>query len=279
KGWAVADGVFGSDVTSALRTELASLAPSMQHNSTVLVHPASGTSLLPKLAINEAELRDPATCAAAPLCSALQEDATLRVMLSLFLPGLRLESQAIKAQHNTGGCFPIHTDSDFGVDGRCITAIAYLNPGWQPWQGGELRLYPWPSEAVDIAPLNDRLVLFSSKTMLHRVLPSRAADRYCFTMWLSEGRSQARPPTPLQPEVGTSEEAWRRLVHPSLRKHAARWWLRDEWAASLEQAHPPSPARDALLEGFWGELGIIERVVKPLVDRAQPPGPPVTEWL
>lgn len=59
KGWAVADGVFGSDVTSALRTELASLAPSMQHNSTVLVHPASGTSLLPKLAINEAELRDP----------------------------------------------------------------------------------------------------------------------------------------------------------------------------------------------------------------------------
>lgn len=112
-----------------------------------------------------------------------------------------------------------------------------------------------------------------------RVLPSQAADRYCFTMWLSEGRSQARPPTPLQPEVGTSEEAWRRLVHPSLRKHAARWWLRDEWAASLEQAHPPSPARDALLEGFWGELGIIERVVKPLVDRAQPPGPPVTEWL
>lgn len=98
-------------------------------------------------------------------------------MLSLFLPGLRLESQAIKAQHNTGGCFPIHTDSDFGVDGRCITAIAYLNPGWQPWQGGELRLYPWPSEAVDIAPLDDRLVLFSSKTMLHRCSWGLASGR------------------------------------------------------------------------------------------------------
>ena len=30
------------------------------------------------------------------------------------------------------------------------------------------------------------MVLFSSQHMLHRVLPS-AAERYCFTIWLSEG--------------------------------------------------------------------------------------------
>ena len=30
------------------------------------------------------------------------------------------------------------------------------------------------------------MVLFSSQHLLHRVLPS-AAERYCFTIWLSEG--------------------------------------------------------------------------------------------
>lgn len=109
-----------------------------------------------------------ATVAAAPLCGSLQADPSLQVMLNLFLPGIRLDSQAIKAQHNRGGCFPIHTDSDVGVDGRKITVIAYLNPDWRMGDGGELRLYPWPNSPVDIQPIDDRLVLFTSKTMLHR---------------------------------------------------------------------------------------------------------------
>ena len=41
-------------------------------------------------------------------------------------------------------------------------------------------------DSVDIAPLNDRMVLFSSMHLLHRVLPS-AAERYCFTIWISAG--------------------------------------------------------------------------------------------
>lgn len=39
---------------------------------------------------------------------------------------------------------------------------------------------------VDIPPLNDRLVLFSSQHLAHRVLPSMG-DRYCLTIWLSAG--------------------------------------------------------------------------------------------
>lgn len=92
-------------------------------------------------------------------------------MLNLFLPGLRLDSQSIKAQRNTGGCFPVHTDSDVGVDGRAVTALVYLNPEWAPRDGGQLRLYPWPMPPVDVAPLNDRMVLFASKTLLHRCAP------------------------------------------------------------------------------------------------------------
>ena len=95
----------------------------------------------------------------------------MQVMLNLFLPGLRLDSQSIKAQRNTGGCFPVHTDSDAGVDGRAVTALVYLNPVWAPRDGGQLRLYPWPMPPVDVAPLNDRMVLFASKTLLHRCAP------------------------------------------------------------------------------------------------------------
>ncbi len=40
--------------------------------------------------------------------------------------------KAIKLQVNTGGggCFPLHLDSDERLDGRRVTAIFYLNPGW-----------------------------------------------------------------------------------------------------------------------------------------------------
>lgn len=62
----------------------------------------------------------------------------------------------------------MHFDSDEAVDGRRLSAIFYLNPGWQPGDGGALRLFPFAASPVDIAPMHDRLVLFASTRMLHR---------------------------------------------------------------------------------------------------------------
>jgi Rps23 Pro-64 3,4-dihydroxylase Tpa1-like proline 4-hydroxylase len=42
----------------------------------------------------------------------------------------------------------MHFDSDAAVDGRRVTAILYLNPGWRPGDGGELRLYPFPQASA-----------------------------------------------------------------------------------------------------------------------------------
>jgi hypothetical protein len=44
------------------------------------------------------------------------------------------------------------------VDGRVLTAILYLNPGWDAADGGELRLLPFPFGPVDLAPLFGRVV-------------------------------------------------------------------------------------------------------------------------
>lgn len=99
----------------------------------------------------------------------------LHEILGKYSPKLQLESHAIKLQINegAGGCFPIHNDTADGLDERRLTAIWYLNPDWKQGDGGELRLYPWPRETVDVAPINDRLVLFSSARLHHRCARER----------------------------------------------------------------------------------------------------------
>ena len=84
------------------------------------------------------------------------------LILHLFLVTLLLLSPG------GGGCFPLHYDSDEQVDGRRVTAIFYLNSGWQASHGGHLQLFPFPDPPVQVEPLADRLVLFSSCRMLHR---------------------------------------------------------------------------------------------------------------
>jgi hypothetical protein len=47
-----------------------------------------------------------------------------------------------------------------------------MHCSWDATQGGHLKLYPWPQQAIEIHPKHDRLVMFSSARMLHRVTPS-----------------------------------------------------------------------------------------------------------
>lgn len=87
-----------------LRQELLSVYGSglMHVNHTHLVSKGS-TKLLRKSQILEAELTlDPSIQQAAPLIAQLNTDRTLATMLTLHIPQLRLESQAIKMQHNEG---------------------------------------------------------------------------------------------------------------------------------------------------------------------------------
>jgi hypothetical protein len=80
----------------------------------------------------------------------------------------------------------------------------------------------------------------------NRVLPS-AKERYCFSVWMSNaprrtGLAQGDPPgtrsvLPRSPEelCALSDAAkWELLLHPSVRKHAAKAAYADEWAASIQ---------------------------------------------
>ena len=52
----------------------------------------------------------------------------------------------------------MHFDTYLGQDLRRVTAIVYLNSAWQPSDGGQLRICPWPHAQADIEPVMNRVV-------------------------------------------------------------------------------------------------------------------------
>ncbi|KDO29825.1 hypothetical protein SPRG_19711 [Saprolegnia parasitica CBS 223.65] len=175
-GYYVVDGAVSPALAQALRDEIASLAAAdaLYPNAThVYVKDAPRPLLLEKAHIHETELADMSADYAS--LHRWFDNPTLRTTCNALLPSLRADRHMIKVQYNDGhgGCFPMHFDT-YGDDGKCLTAVLYLNERWAPGDGGEIVLFPFPYAPITIAPAASRLVLFSSHRMLHRVLPSRA---------------------------------------------------------------------------------------------------------
>ncbi|XP_066249083.1 prolyl hydroxylase EGLN3 [Euwallacea similis] len=86
----------------------------------------------------------------------------------------------------SGAHYVKHVDNP-NRDGRCITAIYYLNLNWDINRcGGLLRIFPegWREDKVaDIEPLFDRLLFFwSDRRNPHEVQPAYDT-RYAITLW------------------------------------------------------------------------------------------------
>lgn len=94
-----------------------------------------------------------------------------------------------------GSHYVKHVDNP-NRDGRCITAIYYLNRDWDIKEnGGLLRIFPegWRDQVADIEPLFDRILFFwSDRRNPHEVQPAYKT-RYAITLWYfdAEERNQA----------------------------------------------------------------------------------------
>ncbi|XP_012275575.1 egl nine homolog 1 [Orussus abietinus] len=94
-----------------------------------------------------------------------------------------------------GSHYVKHVDNP-NRDGRCITAIYYLNRNWDiKKNGGLLRIFPegWRDQVADIEPLFDRILFFwSDRRNPHEVQPAYKT-RYAITLWYfdAEERNQA----------------------------------------------------------------------------------------
>lgn len=288
KGWAVVDNVFGQDYARRMRDEVTLLAhdEAMHQNATHLVQ-GGKTELLFKQGIFEAELADAVAHkpTAIPTLRAFHADRSLLTMIELMLDA-GLHRQAVKLQYNKLGCFPVHFDSDVEMDPRVLTAIVYLNEGWSEGDGGELRLYPGLRQGqkpVNVQPVMDRMVLFSSPNMLHRVLPSQR-DRFCFTIWF-HSRRKHMPAAPVDPPAASGEAepagALRFLMQPHVRKHVARLVFADEWEQSIVESHPASQSRDQAVEKHRSDVVLIQKALGkylPALALAKGPDPPV-KWF
>lgn len=96
--------------------------------------------------------------------------------------GLRKFELQLAVYPGHGERYQRHKDAFVGDDNRRMTAIVYLNRDWRPEHGGQLRVHG--NGQVDLWPLLDRLVVFTSARVEHEVLPSHA-ERWAMTAWYS----------------------------------------------------------------------------------------------
>jgi len=85
-----------------------------------------------------------------------------------------------------------HVDNP-NKDGRCITAIYYLNRDWKPEKdGGALKIYSACVEGVvaQVDPIFDRIIFFwSDRRNPHEVLPA-FRERYAITVWYMDEKEK-----------------------------------------------------------------------------------------
>ena len=91
------------------------------------------------------------------------------------------------AKYQPGSFFKRHRDAFKNDGSRKISMIFYLNEGWLPEHGGQLRLYisdPQGNECpLDVFPVSGRLACFKSDVVEHEVLPANR-ERMSVTGWL-----------------------------------------------------------------------------------------------
>jgi SM-20-related protein len=101
-----------------------------------------------------------------------------RTMAGLF------EWEGHLAVYPPGAGYAKHRDRFHHDAARVVSTVLYLNPSWQPGDGGELRIWLDDSghHVVDVPPMAGTLVVFWSAEIDHAVLPT-AVDRYSVTGW------------------------------------------------------------------------------------------------
>lgn len=242
RGYVVIDECFGRGWATALLDEMKWLHANdlfkpnkTQFALTQRAGAAAQVFQFVKPNIFEVDLHDAELRRKVPELDALFHSTALLEALSTHLPDYELQfstsGRTLKLQRNagSGGCFPCHYDNPGTPNKRKLTCLLYLNDSWQPGDGGEVQLLPFLEQPVTVAPKMDRVVIFQSDWMLHRVLPSNA-ERYCLTIWLDGGK------------VNKPEDSQLRLTQSDLA----------DWFGFLERLRK-SPVQRLLSRGVYEE--------------------------
>ena len=81
-----------------------------------------------------------------------------------------------------GAFYRQHLDRFRDDDRRMVSAVLYLNEGWQSHDGGQLRMFLADGVEHDVEPVAGCLVVFLSGEVPHEVLPA-GRERLSLTGW------------------------------------------------------------------------------------------------
>lgn len=128
----------------------------------------------------------------------LEWTAQLQTFLNrrLFLGLFSFESHF--AHYAPGDFYKLHFDAFKGESNRVLSLVVYLNPDWQPGDGGELLIHlTEPAQGVvKVIPAFGTVVVFLSEEFPHEVLPA-GCDRYSIAGWFrlnSSSTERVDPP-------------------------------------------------------------------------------------
>jgi SM-20-related protein len=92
-----------------------------------------------------------------------------------------------------GAFYKAHLDRHSGTSDRIVTVILYLNPDWQPGDGGELKLWTTPGDKNGafelIEPRLGTLVCFLAADYWHEVQPANKT-RMSITGWFRQRQEE-----------------------------------------------------------------------------------------
>jgi len=133
------------------------------------------------------EIRGDSTCwIVAPLLSAelvlLAQFERLRLELNRAAHLGLFELELHYAWYPPGAGYARHVDQPHGRAQRQVSLVLYLNDGWTPASGGELRIFDAADRHRDIEPIAGRMVCFLTPGRAHAVLPTQR-DRLSVTGW------------------------------------------------------------------------------------------------
>lgn len=171
RGWCVVQDFFDAPLLDALRSRLEALETQQALAPAGIGRGADNAenARIRRDHTRWLERHDAAEAAFLSQMEFLRHELNRRLMLGLFL------YEAHFARYDTGAFYARHFDSFRGRRNRIISTVLYLNPGWQPADGGFLALYAnsrTPQPFLTVAPELGTFVLFLSEEVPHEVLPA-----------------------------------------------------------------------------------------------------------
>lgn len=183
-GWGVDQDGVSDDASRRLMTECEEACAQGEFRKAG-VGRGAGTEVREEIRSDQVLWLEPGTGSTEQLAYLAQLEVLRLAMNKRFYLGL-FDFEGHFAIYPKGAFYSPHLDRHAGTSERVITVILYLNPDWQPGDGGELKLWTTSGEKSGafelIEPRLGTIVCFLAGEFWHEVLPA-CKTRMSITGW------------------------------------------------------------------------------------------------